>query len=54
MLGVALVVVPTVIAYQAWVYVAFRERIRFEEPGTESVLTTGGVGDWGWGMGDRG
>ena len=34
MLGVALVVVPTVIAYQAWVYVAFRERIRFDEPGT--------------------
>lgn len=30
MLGVALVMVPIVIAYQAWVYVTFKDRIPFE------------------------
>ena len=33
MLGVALVMVPIVIAYQAWVYVTFKDRITFEKAG---------------------
>lgn len=33
MLGIALVMVPVVIAYQTWVYVTFRERITFEQAG---------------------
>ena len=33
MLGIALVMVPTVIAYQAWVHVTFKDRITFEKAG---------------------
>jgi cytochrome d ubiquinol oxidase subunit II len=36
MLGVALCMVPVVIAYQAWVYVAFRERVPFEQKGEQA------------------